>query len=92
MFKRRFAHPGGVLPDDSPRDVAFWPILSKKEFVGISKQRWFKSGSQCAILIQIFNWLDSFVSNSNSTFLLRRLFRQYRPEAAENDVRSNVRY
>jgi hypothetical protein len=55
-------------------------MLSKKEFAGISKQRWFKIGSQCAILIQKFNCLNSFVSNYNSTSLLRRLFRQHRPE------------
>jgi len=26
IFKRRFCPSGGVLPDDLPRDVAFWPV------------------------------------------------------------------
>ena len=28
MFERRFCPSGGDLPDDLPRDVAFWPIGS----------------------------------------------------------------
>jgi hypothetical protein len=35
---------------------------------------------------------DSIISNSNSTDFSWRLLQQNRPEAAENDVRSNVGY
>jgi len=58
----------------------------EKGIGGISKQHWFKIGRQCAILIQISISLDSFVSNSNSTFPLRWLFRQHRSNWEELSV------
>jgi hypothetical protein len=61
-------------------------MLSTKDFAGISEQHCFKTETKCATLIQKINRLDSFVSFSDPTGLLRRLFRQYRPEPDSDGI------
>ena len=63
-----------------------------RDFVGISEQHRFKITNKRATLIQIAIRLDSFVSNFDFTFLLRILFRQYRPERnSQNGQRHRAR-
>jgi len=43
---------GGVLPDDLPRDVAFWPIAADPERP-LSGRQWVQNGHQPATAEQL---------------------------------------
>jgi hypothetical protein len=67
---QKFTHRQRIMPNGHITRTA---RLSKKDFAGISEQHCFKIKTKCVNFDSKINRLDSFVSFSDSTALLRRL-------------------